>query len=225
MIDDSETVCTRVLEILRSVHCLAEAYRDSKQGLQRIARSKPDCLLLELVFPQEKDANGFALCRKLALQYRHELPIVILSSKNTPLDIRYAREQGARGYIDKNQFSAAKLITTLVAVLPDTFFDWSTSAKAALAQQRSVPPPALIQDSTHLHMLGESAASTRVASLEIDAKVALLLEVALSSFPCTEHLFVCPALALLESHAFLLLTLTRFICAIYCPLFSWIGHF
>ncbi len=139
MIDDSQSACAMIIEILRSVYCLAEACYDSRQGLQRIARSKPDCLLLDVIFPQEKDANGFALCRRLTDQYQGELPIVILSSKNTLLDKQYARRQGAREYIVKDEFTPTRLITTLVNVLPDTFSEWSTRARTYVPPQQRSP--------------------------------------------------------------------------------------
>jgi CheY-like chemotaxis protein len=137
MIDDSQTICAKVIALLRSVHCLVEAYHNSDQGLRQISRSKPDCLLLDIVFPLEKDVNGFALCRKLSTHYQSQLPIIILSNKNTPLDVQYARRQGARGYIGKDECTQTKLITTLINVLPDTFSEWSTHARALASPQQS----------------------------------------------------------------------------------------
>src|SRR3989338_9280411 len=64
-----------------------------------VGSDKPDLILLDIMMPSP---NGYELCRFLKTSEEfHDVPVVIISAKGSPEEIRKGIEVGADGYIPK----------------------------------------------------------------------------------------------------------------------------
>ena len=88
-----------------------------KAGIDEIARSMPDCVLLDLMLP---DLDGLEVCRRLR---RHEetekLPVIMVTAKGEESDVVTGIELGADDYITK-PFSPRVLVARVKSVLRRT---------------------------------------------------------------------------------------------------------
>ena len=89
---------------------------ESREGLRRILVHPPQCLVLDVVLPA---LSGYAVCRRIRqADTQHTLPIIMVSSKSTLLDKKYALDVGADKYLTK-PFSGQTLVEAVDAALPE----------------------------------------------------------------------------------------------------------
>ena len=82
-------------------HCTKEwlLIIDGDEALEKVFQEHPRCIVLDVVLPKQ---NGFQLCRKLkSLDASKDIPIILLTSKNTPLDRSWGMRQGADMFMTK----------------------------------------------------------------------------------------------------------------------------
>jgi len=72
---------------------------DGEEALAKARNEKPDLVLLDIMLPK---ISGFDVCRKLKIddRYKH-LPIIVITAKFQPNDIRFGEEMGADAYLTK----------------------------------------------------------------------------------------------------------------------------
>src|SRR5437773_6533969 len=115
IVDDSKTASLYMAEALRRVGYQVTMASDGREGLVRIFQETPDCLILDVILP---GMGGFEVCRQIrAQQALRRLPIIMVSSKNTPLDQAWGLRQGANRYLPK-PFLGEVLVQTVHEVLP-----------------------------------------------------------------------------------------------------------
>ena len=80
---------------------------DGEEGLAKSRSEKPDLIILDVMLPK---MDGFDICRKLKIdkQYK-DIPIIMLTAKFQPSDIRFGKEMGADAYMTKPFDSQALL--------------------------------------------------------------------------------------------------------------------
>lgn len=87
---------------------------DGREGWEKTLQVQPRCLLLDIVLP---DVSGFQICRHLRANVpRKYLSIILVSTKDTPLDQSWGLRQGADRYLVK-PFSDEVLIHAVQEVL------------------------------------------------------------------------------------------------------------
>jgi two-component system response regulator VicR len=89
------------------VHC---AY-DGNQAVEMVEEIKPDLILLDIMLPQ---LDGMEVCREVRKKY--EMPIIMLTAKDSEIDKVLGLELGADDYITK-PFSTRELIARVKANL------------------------------------------------------------------------------------------------------------
>jgi DNA-binding response OmpR family regulator len=89
-----------------------EAAGDGRSGLAAALRGGFDLVLLDIMLPE---LDGFAVCGELRRR-DPELPIVMLTARNTDEDIIHGLALGADDYVGK-PFSVAQLVLRVQAVL------------------------------------------------------------------------------------------------------------
>ncbi|WP_170008556.1 response regulator YycF [Bacillus fonticola] len=89
------------------VHC---AY-DGNEALEKVEELKPDLILLDIMLPQR---DGMEVCREI--RKKHEMPIVMLTAKDSEIDKVLGLELGADDYVTK-PFSTRELIARVKANL------------------------------------------------------------------------------------------------------------
>ncbi len=80
---------------------------DGEEGLAKARSEKPDLIILDVMLPK---MDGFDVCRKLKIdnQYKN-IPIIMLTAKFQPSDIRFGQGVGADAYMTKPFDSQALL--------------------------------------------------------------------------------------------------------------------
>jgi DNA-binding response OmpR family regulator len=93
---------------------------DGRRGVQAIAESKPDLIVLDVMLPE---VNGFDVCRRVR-QQKLTTPIIMLTAKSQESDVVLGLNLGADDYVTK-PFSIDVLLARVNATLrrhrtPDT---------------------------------------------------------------------------------------------------------
>jgi DNA-binding response OmpR family regulator len=110
VVDDSWTDLTLIATPLREHGYEVITAVDGEEALEKALRERPSCIVLDVVLPKQ---NGFQVCRKLKrIEEVRRIPIILLSSKNTPLDKRWGLQQGADLYLTK-PFTSEDLIASV----------------------------------------------------------------------------------------------------------------
>ena len=99
VVDDSWTELTMIATPLRNSGFDVVTAVDGDEAFEKVFREHPQCIVLDVVLPKQ---NGFQLCRKLkSLEMSKDIPIILLTSKNTPLDRSWGLRQGADMFMTK----------------------------------------------------------------------------------------------------------------------------
>ena len=87
---------------------------DGVNGYRAIEREKPDLVILDIMLPGQ---NGFDVCRKIkGTPETKSIPVIILSAKDSEIDIILGLELGADDYVSK-PFSQKVLFSRIKAIL------------------------------------------------------------------------------------------------------------
>jgi len=114
VVDDSWTELTMIATPLRNQGFDVVTAVDGDEALEKVFKERPECIVLDVVLPKQ---NGFQLCRRLkSMDVSKNIPIILLTSKNTPLDKSWGLRQGADMYMTK-PFSVDELIKNVRQLL------------------------------------------------------------------------------------------------------------
>ncbi|MGH2494476.1 MAG: response regulator transcription factor [Ktedonobacteraceae bacterium] len=107
VVDDSPTICLFMTRALEKAGYRVITASNGNEGLQKTLYERPQCIVVDVVLP---GISGFSLCRQIrALDPQRRIPIIMVSTKNTPLDQSWGLRQGADRYLPK-PFSDATLV-------------------------------------------------------------------------------------------------------------------
>jgi DNA-binding response OmpR family regulator len=84
---------------------------DGEQGLRRLASTRPDLVLLDVMLP---GTDGFAVCREI--RRRNRVPVIMLTARGDVTDRVAGLELGADDYIAK-PFDPRELVARIQSVL------------------------------------------------------------------------------------------------------------
>ncbi len=99
IIDDEPETVNLLVAFLRLFDCEAQGVYNGQSGLKAATEQRPDVLILDLMLP---DMDGLEVCRRLREQpTTHDLPIVILSARTSPEDVKLGYAAGATRYLKK----------------------------------------------------------------------------------------------------------------------------
>jgi PAS domain S-box-containing protein len=99
IVEDSPTQAQELGLVLEGAGFEVELAADGEQGLERLSRSEFDLVVSDIVMP---GLSGFDFCRKVkADPKRRDVPVVLLTSLNNPLDIIQGLECGADNFLTK----------------------------------------------------------------------------------------------------------------------------
>jgi two-component system, OmpR family, response regulator VicR len=85
---------------------------DGEEALQLVAREKPDLVLLDIMMPKK---DGFTVCREIRAS-SNNVPIIMLTAKDTEIDKVLGLELGADDYVTK-PFSSREVVARVKAQL------------------------------------------------------------------------------------------------------------
>lgn len=87
---------------------------DGEEALERVEQEAPDLILLDIMLPKK---DGFAVCREI--RARKDIPIIMLTARETEVDKVLGLELGADDYVTK-PFSAREVSARVKAILRRT---------------------------------------------------------------------------------------------------------
>ena len=99
IVDDSALSRSMLKDALEKQGYHINLAEDGEKGLQAVIRDTPDLVLMDVVMPE---LNGWEACkriRKAALS--RAVPIIIMTSKDTPQDMLQSFEVGADEFLNK----------------------------------------------------------------------------------------------------------------------------
>jgi len=115
IIDDSSTSRFYMASALQKAGYQVLASADGAEGFTLVLHEPPDCLIVDIVLP---GMGGFEICRRLRSRAAlRALPIIMVSTKNTPVDQAWGLRQGANRYLPK-PFTEDMLVNTVNELLP-----------------------------------------------------------------------------------------------------------
>jgi len=99
IVDDSITMRTAAERMLLNFSIEPSIARDGAEAVELISQALPDVLLVDIDMPR---MNGFDFLRHLrVLHPEHEIPVVMISTRDTDKDRNQARKLGAMDYLVK----------------------------------------------------------------------------------------------------------------------------
>lgn len=109
---DDEKPIAEILKynLEREGYTVVVAY-DGEEALRLAKSCKPDLILLDIMLPKK---DGFAVCREI--RQKSNVPIIMLTAKDTELDKVLGLELGADDYVTK-PFSAREVVARVKALL------------------------------------------------------------------------------------------------------------
>ena len=114
VVDDSPTLCLFMTRALEKAGYRVIIASNGNEGLQKTLYERPHCVVVDVVLP---GISGFSLCRQIrSLDPQRRIPIIMISTKNTPLDQSWGLRQGADRYLPK-PFTDEALVNTVQEVM------------------------------------------------------------------------------------------------------------
>ena len=99
VIDDDYNIAKRSKEELLKVGYAVTIAYNAKEGIEKLKAEKPDCILLDLVLPDE---SGFKVAQDIrALPEFVNTPIIAISLKHEEIDKHIAAKSGITVYVEK----------------------------------------------------------------------------------------------------------------------------
>ncbi|MBB4827070.1 DNA-binding response OmpR family regulator [Sporosarcina luteola] len=111
VIEDNESVASMIGLFFEKERIQGEFVADGLVGYERALAETWDCLIIDWMLP---GMDGVTICRKLR-QEQMEVPIIMLTAKNTESDQVLGLEMGADDYVTK-PFSPLALLARIKAV-------------------------------------------------------------------------------------------------------------
>lgn len=114
VVDDSWTDLTLIATPLRESGFDVITAVDGDEAVEKVLQERPQCVVMDVILPKQ---NGFQLCRRLkSMEQSRDIPIILISSKNTPLDKRWGMQQGAEMYLTK-PFNKDELVASVRSLI------------------------------------------------------------------------------------------------------------
>ncbi|WP_163654391.1 two component system response regulator PieR [Listeria sp. PSOL-1] len=110
MIEDNESVCQMIEMFFMKEEIDATFKHDGKQGYETFLKEEFDMVIIDLMLPS---MNGMTICKKI--REVSDIPIIILTAKESESDQVLGLEIGADDYVTK-PFSPLTLIARIKAV-------------------------------------------------------------------------------------------------------------
>ena len=126
IVEDQPAVADLLEEMLSLDEYQVRKIHSSGGALSVIRVEKPDLILLDIMMP---DVNGLEVLRFMRREPElQKTPVVIVSAKTLPADIRTGLEAGANAYLTK-PVDVAKLRQTVAGVIRDPGADPTVYSK------------------------------------------------------------------------------------------------
>ncbi len=97
VVDDDHSVLRSLARLLRSVGYAVDTFASAADFLAALARSRPQCLVLDVQMP---GMNGFELHGRLK-ELGHQIPVIYITAQDSPQNGITACQEGTIGLLIK----------------------------------------------------------------------------------------------------------------------------
>ena len=109
VVEDNPEVLKLLELILRRAGYDVTTAVDGLEAVRLYQQDEPDLVLLDIMLPH---MDGYQVCQQIRRDYQTNVPILMLSSLDSPLDMERSREAGATDHIPK-PFDKDQLLSTI----------------------------------------------------------------------------------------------------------------
>ena len=116
LVEDSKTVREKTAKILKNIGYLTDTAIDGVDAVNAMKLIKYDIVVSDVDMPR---MNGIKLVEKIrSAEFLKNIPVVLLSYKDSPNDIKTGMQAGATLYLSKNMLNTQEFAKTLRELLP-----------------------------------------------------------------------------------------------------------
>ena len=156
IVEDEESVIDPLELLLSKEGFTIETARDGREALEKFETVLPDLVLLDLMIPI---ISGTEVCRQI--RAKSQVPIIMLTAKDTEVDKVVGLELGADDYIVK-PYSKAELVARIKAVLRRQGSEVTSEVSGVITAG-----PISIDIDRHLVMINGAATSLPLKEIEL----------------------------------------------------------
>ena len=156
IVEDEESVIDPLELLLSKEGFTIETARDGREALEKFEKVLPDLVLLDLMIPI---ISGTEVCRQI--RAKSQVPIIMLTAKDTEVDKVVGLELGADDYIVK-PYSKAELVARIKAVLRRQGGEATSEVSGVITAG-----PISIDIDRHLVMINGAATSLPLKEFEL----------------------------------------------------------
>ena len=156
IVEDEESVIDPLELLLSKEGFTIETARDGREALEKFEKVLPDLVLLDLMIPI---ISGTEVCRQI--RAKSQVPIIMLTAKDTEVDKVVGLELGADDYIVK-PYSKAELVARIKAVLRRQGSEVTSEVSGIITAG-----PISIDIDRHLVMINGAATSLPLKEFEL----------------------------------------------------------
>ncbi len=142
--DNDTSLCLSIATDLQEAGYEADVAITGHECLAKMESFRPHCLILEALLP---DISGYAICRRIRQREQRQqntseqrVYILLISTKDAPVDRNYGLRQGADSYLAK-PFTVETLLQEIWLMLPDILRLDVFNPISFAAQSQSQPHP------------------------------------------------------------------------------------
>jgi twitching motility two-component system response regulator PilH len=145
IIDDSATLCVLMKNILSEHGYRVVIATDGAEGVMLLHREQPDCVVVDVVLP---GMSGYEISRHIRASKGEPPPVIMISTKSSPVDRSWGLRQGASRYLVK-PFAEADFLKTVREVLDEQ--TKKRTEQVAPRYAENVPPEPVYRESIEEH--------------------------------------------------------------------------
>ena len=150
LLEDDESIRKLVVYALRSQNYETEGFENQEQFREAMGKKLPELILLDIMLPGE---DGITILKRLRANPKTEnIPVIMLTAKNTEYDRVEGLDAGADDYISK-PFGIMELAARVRAVL-------RRNAKSATVSEYNIGPLFICPERHETRVNGEEIALT-----------------------------------------------------------------
>jgi len=114
VVDDDQQNLELVQAYLEDIECETVAAHDGIEALERVAKNKPDLILLDVMMPK---MSGFEVCRRLKMDpVTSNIPVIMVTALNEFGDIERGIDSGTDDFVSK-PINKLELLTRIRTML------------------------------------------------------------------------------------------------------------
>src|SRR5713226_5831151 len=131
VVDDSASTSLLIASALQQRGYNVDIALNGQDGLTKVMNFHPHCLILDVLLP---GINGYTVCRHVRQNLQQQkVHIILISTKDAPIDQYYGLRQGADRYLPK-PFTAETLLQAVWEGIPE-------AVRGAVSPPLSCTPP------------------------------------------------------------------------------------